>query len=111
MAAVLDVLRSRNIHPDTLARVQRPEGLATKTLLPAEIAFSVMAELLRVRGERLGLTVSPSEATLPRAARGDAVDPICGMKVSVASAHYRTKRDGQTYYFCCAGCQAKFEAA
>jgi Cu+-exporting ATPase len=44
------------------------------------------------------------------AQRLEAIDPICGMTVDVATATYQTERDGQTYYFCCKGCQARFES-
>ncbi|MBB5752355.1 heavy metal translocating P-type ATPase [Prosthecomicrobium pneumaticum] len=37
-------------------------------------------------------------------------DPVCGMTVTVATAKHSTVHDGETYYFCCAGCRAKFEA-
>ncbi|MFN7814070.1 MAG: heavy metal translocating P-type ATPase [Planctomycetia bacterium] len=36
-----------------------------------------------------------------------ATDPICGMTVSEATPH-TTVRDGETFYFCCAGCLRKF---
>ena len=36
-------------------------------------------------------------------------DPVCGMMVS-SSAPERFSLDGRTYFFCCAGCRAKFEA-
>lgn len=52
------------------------------------------------------------------AARGGAVsadagetrDPVCGMSVNPAAAKPRAEHDGQTYYFCCEGCKAKFLA-
>lgn len=37
-------------------------------------------------------------------------DPICGMAVDPASSKYRAEHDGIAYYFCSAGCQAKFVA-
>jgi Cu+-exporting ATPase len=37
-------------------------------------------------------------------------DPVCGMTVDPATAKHRADHGGQTYYFCCAGCRAKFEA-
>jgi Cu+-exporting ATPase len=37
-------------------------------------------------------------------------DPVCGMTVSAQSQH-RTTHDGETYYFCCAGCLNKFRAS
>ncbi len=36
-------------------------------------------------------------------------DPVCGMNVSEASPH-QASHAGKTFYFCCAGCRAKFEA-
>ena len=39
-----------------------------------------------------------------------ATDPVCGMSVDPARAVHSHRHDGQTYYFCCAGCRAKFEA-
>jgi Cu+-exporting ATPase len=38
-----------------------------------------------------------------------AIDPICGMTVSEATAR-KAERDGQTFYFCSDGCQRKFLA-
>jgi Cu+-exporting ATPase len=39
---------------------------------------------------------------------GEAIDPICGMKVNPATAISST-RDGVTHYFCGEGCKRKFE--
>jgi P-type Cu+ transporter len=39
-----------------------------------------------------------------------ATDPICGMSVTIATAKHISERDGQTFYFCGAGCKRKFEA-
>ena len=38
------------------------------------------------------------------------VDPVCGMKVLPQKAAASLKRAGRTWYFCCPGCKAKFEA-
>ena len=37
-------------------------------------------------------------------------DPVCGMQVDPAEAAHRYEYRGETWYFCCAGCRAKFEA-
>ncbi len=37
-------------------------------------------------------------------------DPVCGMRVDPASAKHRAEHAGATYYFCSAGCRAKFVA-
>src|SRR5712671_1029711 len=44
-------------------------------------------------------------ASAPRAK-----DPVCGMEVDPATARHRAEHDGRTYYFCSAGCRAKFAA-
>ncbi len=89
-----------------MALLKRPKGLPGAALVPAEIAFSVLAELIEVRRDRRGLL---DEA--PAAARLEATDPICGMTVDIATARHTSARDGQTYYFCCAGCKATFDAS
>jgi Cu+-exporting ATPase len=38
-------------------------------------------------------------------------DPVCGMQVDPASARAKVEHGGKTYFFCCAGCARKFEAA
>ena len=49
----------------------------------------------------------------PTAARSDksanAIDPVCGMTVDTVTAH-KAELGGTTYYFCSAGCRAKFIA-
>ncbi|WP_237607325.1 heavy metal translocating P-type ATPase [Roseimaritima sediminicola] len=42
-------------------------------------------------------------------AQPKATDPVCGMTVEVAGS-LSSEHEGQSYYFCCAGCQKKFEA-
>ncbi|MCT4475496.1 YHS domain-containing protein, partial [Bosea spartocytisi] len=37
-------------------------------------------------------------------------DPVCGMTVDPATAKHRAAHAGQTYFFCSARCQNKFEA-
>jgi len=54
----------------------------------------------------------PSHACCHGQGSGDAAplrDPVCGMRVTTESKH-RLEHEGQTYYFCSAGCAAKFQA-
>ena len=39
-----------------------------------------------------------------------ATDPVCGMQVRPSADSLRADFDGETYYFCAAGCRAKFTA-
>jgi len=41
---------------------------------------------------------------------GAVIDPVCGMRVDPATAKARADYRGESYYFCCTGCQAKFAA-
>ena len=43
-------------------------------------------------------------------AKAQAKDPVCGMDVNPATARFKTSHNGKEYFFCCAGCQAKFQA-
>ena len=47
---------------------------------------------------------------LPVLDRAGAVDPVCKMTVDPASAAGRVEHAGETYYFCCEPCRAKFAA-
>src|SRR6516162_10108909 len=57
-------------------------------------------------------TASPGGRFVPNVAENPqvAIDPVCGMTVSLATAKHRFDHAGQTYYFCCAGCRTKFAA-
>src|SRR5580693_5872775 len=46
----------------------------------------------------------------PAKSPAKAKDPVCGMDVDPASARYKSQHNGEEYFFCCAGCQAKFQA-
>src|SRR3981189_2021605 len=39
-----------------------------------------------------------------------AVDPVCGMKVDPLTAKYKSNYRDKDYFFCSAGCLAKFQA-
>jgi Cu+-exporting ATPase len=39
-----------------------------------------------------------------------AIDPVCGMTVDPATAKHKAAHKGHDYYFCSAGCKAKFQA-
>src|SRR5262249_41077699 len=96
-AAVASYLKEQGLPPERLALLKRPKGLPGTALVPNEVAFSVLAELLEVRRQRVGL--HEAEDAAPSPARAEATAPICGMTVDIATARHRSERDGQTYYF------------
>ena len=54
----------------------------------------------------LGVAVGLIGLTLRRGAR----DPVCGMTVDRSKTPFRSEWNGQTYYFCSAGCKDRFDA-
>jgi len=105
-AAVRDALQARGVPAGRLARLKAPAGLDLGAVTPEEIAVSILAEIVQARrGE-------PESAPPPEApaARTEAPDPICGMRVQVSAARYVSEVAGRRYYFCCAGCKARFDA-
>jgi xanthine dehydrogenase accessory factor len=105
LTAVRAYLKEHAVSEERIAALKRPKGLPGLAVVPEEIAFSVMAELLEIRHQRVGLLDAA-----PAPERAEAIDPICGMTVDIATARYTSERDGQTYYFCGAGCKAAFDA-
>lgn len=104
LAAVKKELGERGLLEEQLSRLKRPAGLKSFVIKPEEIAFSVMAELIEARHLGLGTLTQ-----VPPPQRAEAIDPICGMTVDIATASYTSVRDGETFYFCCAGCKKTFE--
>jgi P-type Cu+ transporter len=45
-----------------------------------------------------------------RTGEGPTVDPVCGMTVAAAAAEHHARHGGADFYFCSAGCLAKFRA-
>ncbi|MYI83474.1 MAG: YHS domain-containing protein [Chloroflexi bacterium] len=137
--AVLHYLRGSGFGLHELERLHCPAGLSLGAVTPPEIALSIAAEILQVRREQparqpepaassapepLILTPMPAagsehapESTLepliltpvPSAGGEQALDPICGMTVDVATARHTTEHEGQTVYFCAAVCRQRFE--
>ena len=105
-ASVVERLRQRGVPSERLGRFKAPAGLDLGAVTPAEIAVSILAEIIQHhRGDKLAdvapLT-APAEPT-------EALDPICGMTVEIATARYHSPAEGRTTYFCCLHCKETFE--
>ena len=98
------VLASLDVDDEQRARVHSPAGLDLGAHAPAEVALSILAELVLERSMR--------EAAEPaaQAAVPTAIDPVCGMTVVAVDSTLHVEREGVTYYFCSAGCRSAFLA-
>jgi xanthine dehydrogenase accessory factor len=105
---LLDYARATGIAPERLARVKFPAGLNLGGMNAAEIAVSIAAEIVQ---RRHALPVAEA-AKRPRAlaVAPFPVDPVCGMSVDPGTATHTLRVGGETIYFCCAHCQARYES-
>ncbi len=110
-AVVRETLAAIGVSPDDLLRLKAPAGLDIGARSQEEIALSIMAEIAQVRSEMTPGTSAGISAPDPVAAlQLEAIDPVCGMTVTIAGARHQTEYDGKIWYFCCGGCKARFEA-
>lgn len=84
-----------------------PAGVEIGAVTPEEIALSVLAGLVQAR--RTGATSAAMPATQVSAAAAEAIDPVCGMSVDIATAEFRSEFAGQVFYFCCPHCKHSFD--
>ena len=161
-AALLDELREAGVPAEQLERVDYPAGIDIGAQTPPEVALTILARLIQTRysdaytpplrapsnqeppqfavdpicgmtvtmapdtphlehdgetiwfcreacKEEYAATLDPTQKTAKPAAPATAVDPICGMTVLATPDTPHLEHDGQTVYFCCDGCRAKYQ--
>ena len=99
------VLSELTLSEPERARVHTPVGLDIGAKTPAEIAVSIVADLIRgirVGGLRVVATEPPPSTT--------AVDPVCGMTVTIGPDTEHLRLGGDDYWFCSPGCHPSFAA-
>lgn len=87
--------------------VTNPAGVDIAAHTPAEIAASILAEVVDARAD------GQRESSLEPSATDDetaelATDPVCGMDVDPATDPPTVEHGGETYRFCCEGCADSF---
>ncbi len=95
--SVLGVLAQAGVDAQRLAAIRNPVGIDIGARSAPDVAVSILAEII---------AHSPAEALESPTL---ATDVVCGMDVEIAGAH-QAEHLGQTFFFCCAGCQAAFVA-
>ena len=107
-AALLEWLRAAAVPADALARIRAPAGLDLGSVGHDEIAVAVLAELVALRAAG-GLHPTASLAAATRQHQ-EALDPVCGMTVDLATARHVTEYRGGTFGFCAASCKRAFDS-
>jgi xanthine dehydrogenase accessory factor len=105
-AQLRDALRARGVSREVLERITAPAGLDIGARTPEEIAVSIMAQIVELRRRPAAKATIAPPAEAPR----EAIDPVCGMSVTIAGARHSAEAGGVRYYFCCAGCRTQFLA-
>jgi xanthine dehydrogenase accessory factor len=103
------VLAALDVPPGVRARVHSPAGLDIGARTAAEIALSVLAQLIAERRAR----PATAAATLPQPRIPEpatAIDPVCGMTVAAVAASLHVEHEGGTTWFCGEGCRTAFLA-
>lgn len=105
--SVLGYLRDRGVPEHELHRVRVPAGLDLGHIEHREIAVAILAELVQLKASHELAGAVAADVEPPQ----EAIDPVCGMTVDVATARWSSEYGGETYYFCAPGCQKAFELA
>jgi xanthine dehydrogenase accessory factor len=113
-SAILQYLNEASLTQEQIARLKYPAGLDFGAVTPEEIALSILAEIIQRRRQSSNLVhdKSPVSNLQPPTAQSPALearDPVCGMTVEIATAHFTSEYNGKTYYFCAAGCKRSFD--
>jgi xanthine dehydrogenase accessory factor len=110
---ILENLREAGVPAGRVSQIRAPAGLDIRAASPEEIAVSILAEIIQLRGARSNSTAEPKKSTLSvpslRVLDKEARDPVCGMLVNVSGAKYKSEHNGSAVYFCCAGCKQAFD--
>jgi xanthine dehydrogenase accessory factor len=108
---VIEYLREKGIAGERLKQVRAPAGLNIGAASPQEIAVSILAEIIQVRGAGKDHTLALPKPAQPPAVAGEVRDPVCGMSVDPGKARQRSEYQNKAFYFCCAGCKQTFDKA
>jgi xanthine dehydrogenase accessory factor len=119
-AVLRQTLLDRGISAHALDAIKSPAGLDLGGRQPEEVALSILAEIVQHKhaarlapsapGEPAAITpIVPAGPAAP-AAPATAIDPVCHMTVTVATARHVATWSDRTWYFCNPRCKDKFLA-
>jgi xanthine dehydrogenase accessory factor len=106
-AAILEEL---DLGPAELARVHPHVGVDIGARSAPEIALSILASVVRAIRQD-GLAARPVTGDGGPPAPRTAVDPVCGMTVTVVADTPHLRHEGVDHWFCNPGCRDTFAAS
>jgi len=110
---VFEYLREAGVPSERVTQIRAPAGLDIHASTPEEIAVSILAEIIQLRGNRAKPVAESKKSALPAlnppVLNKEARDPVCGMLVNLSGAKYKSEHNGSEVYFCCAGCKQAFD--
>jgi xanthine dehydrogenase accessory factor len=113
------VVASLDLTDEEKARIHTPAGLDIGARTPPEIALSVFAQVVAERPR------TPRQPRDPQHLPGEppktlldvltlepdtAIDPVCGMTVTISPDSISAEVDGETFWFCCPPCKRAYVA-
>jgi xanthine dehydrogenase accessory factor len=114
------VVDSLELDDTEKARIHYPAGLDIGARTPQEIALSVFAQMVseRPRVPRTAHAGTHPPVTEPPVTRlgiisiepQTAIDPVCGMTVTISDDALFADVDGERVWFCCPGCRRAYVA-
>ena len=115
-AVLRQTLIDRGISAHALDAIRSPAGLDLGGRQPEEVALSILAEIVQLKhavrpaAHAATAQVAPIAPAPAPGAPATAIDPVCHMTVTVATARHVGTWDGRTWYFCNPRCKDKFLA-
>lgn len=131
-AVLRETLIDRGISAHALDAIKSPAGLDLGGRQPEEVALSILAEIVQHKHAArtatthaapaavaavasvvpaiAPVTPAPAAATTVAESPAVAIDPVCHMKVTIATARHVGTWDARTWYFCNPRCKDKFLA-
>jgi xanthine dehydrogenase accessory factor len=107
--AILQYLHESDLTHEQIHRLKYPAGLDLGAVTPEEIALSILAEIIQIRRQLLITNYQLPITNIQSPPPLESLDPVCGMMVEIATAHFTSEYNGKIYYFCAAGCKRSFD--
>jgi xanthine dehydrogenase accessory factor len=101
-AAIEHLLSAKGVPQARLSKIHAPVGLAIGARKPADVAVSILAEIIAETEKAPSLAAETAAVEI-------AADPVCGMEVDAHTQHRASVGENE-YVFCSAHCRAAFLA-